>query len=115
MGEGGTHLHRLTAPAFVWALHPHRGQDGVHRLVLHVEATTALALLALPLVPGVLDEAVHAGQVPSLPLRKSIDWHINQETCTLLDQANGRGVCDFPKRQRAQRSPDAHVAVSCVE
>ena len=54
--------------AFVRALHPHRRKDGVHRGVPHVEATTALALLALPLVPGALDAAVRAGQVPSLAL-----------------------------------------------
>ena len=47
--------------AFVRALHPHRRKDGVHRRVPHVEATTALALLALPLVPGALDAAVRAG------------------------------------------------------
>ena len=46
---------------FVRALHPHRLKDGVHRHVPHVEATTALALLALPLVPGALDVAVRAG------------------------------------------------------
>ena len=40
---------------FVRALHPHRGEDGFHRHVAHVEATAALALLALPLVPGALD------------------------------------------------------------
>ena len=74
--------------AFVRALHPHRRKDGVHRSVLHVEATVALALLALPLVPGALDAAVRAGQVPSLALQKSIEQHINQETCTLLNQPN---------------------------
>ena len=58
--------------AFVRALHPHRRKDGVHRRVPHVEATTALALLALPLVPEALDVAVRAGQVPSLALQKSI-------------------------------------------
>ena len=78
--------------AFVRSLHPHRQKDGVHRRVPHVEATAALALLALPLVPGALDAAVHAGQVPSLALHKSIEHHINQETCTLLDQPNGLGV-----------------------
>ena len=77
---------------FVRALHPHRRKDGVHRRVLHVEATAALALMELPLVPGALDTAVRAGQVPSLALQKSIEQHINQETCTLLNQANGRGV-----------------------
>ena len=54
--------------AFVRALHPHRGEDGVHHRVPHVEATTVLALLALPLVLGALDAAVRAGQVPSLAL-----------------------------------------------
>ena len=78
--------------AFVRALHPHRRKDRVHRRVPHFEATTALALLALPLVPGVLDAAVRTSQVPSLALHKSIEQHINQETCTLLDQPNGRGV-----------------------
>ena len=77
---------------FMRALHPHRRKDGVHRRVPHVEATAALALLALPLVPGTLDAAVRAGQVPSLALQKSIEQHINQETCTLLNQPNGRGV-----------------------
>ena len=77
---------------FVRALHPHRRKDGVHRRVPHVEATAALALLALPLVPGALDAVVCAGQVPSLALHKSIEQHINQETCTLLDQPNRRGV-----------------------
>jgi hypothetical protein len=75
--------------AFVWALNPHRGEDGVHRRVPHVEATAMLALLALPLVPGMLAVAVRAGQVPSLALHKSIEHHINQENCTLLDQPNG--------------------------
>ena len=75
--------------AFVRALHPHRRKDGVHRRVPHVEATTVLALLALPLVPGALDAEVRAGQVPSLALQKSIEQHINQETCTLLNQPNG--------------------------
>ena len=78
--------------AFVRALHPHRRKDGVHRRVSHIEATAALALLALPLVPGALDAVVRAGQVPSLALQKSIEHHINQETCTLLNQPNGRGV-----------------------
>ena len=78
--------------AFVRALHPHRGEDGVHRRVPHVEATASIALLALPLVPGALAAAVRTGQVPSLALHKSIEQHINQETCTLLDQPNGRGV-----------------------
>ena len=78
--------------AFMRALHPHQRKDGVHRRVPHVEATAALALLALPLVPEVLDATVCAGQVPSLALQKSIEQHINQETCTLLDQPNGRGV-----------------------
>src|SRR4051812_30863403 len=59
--------------AFMRALHPHRGEDGVHRRVPHVEATTALALLALLLVPGALDAAVRASQVPSLALHKSIE------------------------------------------
>ena len=77
---------------FVRALRPHRRKDGVHRRVPHVEATAALALLALPLVLGALDAAVRAGQVPSLALQKSIEQHINQETCTLLNQPNGRGV-----------------------
>ena len=49
---------------FVRALHPHRGEDGVHRRVPHVEATAALALLALPLVLGALNAAVRASQVP---------------------------------------------------
>ena len=78
--------------AFVRALHPHRRKKDINRRVPHVEATTALALLALPLVPGALDAAVRTGQVPSLALQKSIEQHINQETCTLLDQPNGRGV-----------------------
>ena len=78
--------------SFMRALYPHRRKDGVHRHVPHVEATAALALLALPLVPWVLDAAVRAGQVPSLALQKSIEQHINQETCTLLNQPNGRGV-----------------------
>ena len=75
--------------AFVWALHPHRRKDRVHRRVPHVEATVALPLLALPLVPGALDMAVRVGQVPSLALQKSIEHHINQESCTLLNQPNG--------------------------
>ena len=54
--------------AFVRALHPHRRKDGVHCYIPHVEATTEFALLALPLVPGALDAAVRAGQVPSLAL-----------------------------------------------
>ena len=58
----------------------------------NIKATAALALLALPLVPGALDAAVRASQVPSLALHKSIEQHINQETCSLLDQPNGRGV-----------------------
>ena len=58
----------LEPTAFVRALHPHRRKDGVHDRVPHVEATAALALLALPLVPGALDAAVRAGQVPSLAL-----------------------------------------------
>ena len=33
---------------FMRAIHPHRGEDGVHRRVPHVEATTVLVLLALP-------------------------------------------------------------------
>ena len=74
---------------FVRALHPHQGEDDIHRHVPHVEATAALALLALPLVLGALDAAVRAGQVPSLALHKSIEQHINQEPCTLLDQPNG--------------------------
>ena len=78
--------------AFVRALHPHRGEDGVRRRVPHVEATAVLALLALPLVPGALDAAVRASQLLSLALHKSIEQHINQETCTLLDQPNGQGV-----------------------
>jgi len=77
---------------FVRALHPHRREDFVHRRVLHVEATIALGLLALPLVPGALDAAVRPGQEPSLALHKSIEQHINQETCTLLNQLNRRGV-----------------------
>ena len=36
---------------------------------MSVEATATLALLALPLVPGALDAAVRAGQVPSLAER----------------------------------------------
>ena len=47
--------------AFVRALHPHRGEGGVHRRVPHMEATTALALLALPLVLGALAAVVRAG------------------------------------------------------
>ena len=78
--------------AFVRAHHPQRRNDGFHRRAPHVEATATLALLALPLVPGPLDMAVRAGQVPSLALQKSIEQHINQETCTLLNQPNGRGV-----------------------
>ena len=58
--------------AFVRALHPHRGEDDIHRRVPHIEATAALTLMALPLVPGALDAVVHAGQVPSLALHKSI-------------------------------------------
>ena len=88
--------------AFVRELHPHRGEDGVHRRVPHVEATAALALLALPLVPGALDAAVRAGQVPSLALQKSIEQHINQENCTLLNQPNGRGVFE-PHTPEASR------------
>ena len=57
---------------FVRALHPQRRNDGVHRRVPHVEATAALALMALPLVPRALDAAVRTGQVPSLALQKSI-------------------------------------------
>lgn len=78
--------------AFMWSLHPQRRNDGIHRHVPHVEAIAALALLALPLVPRALDAAVHAGQLPSLAFQKSIEQHINQETCTLLNQPNGRGV-----------------------
>ena len=81
--------------AFVWALHPHRRNDGVHRRVPHVEATAALALLALTLVPGAHGAAARASQVPSLALHKSVEQHINQETCTLLDQPNGRGVFEL--------------------
>ena len=87
---------------FVRALHPHRRKDGVHRRVPHVEATAALALLALPLVPGALAAAVRAGQVPSLVLHKSIEQHINQETCTLVDQPNERGVFE-PRTLEASR------------
>ena len=54
--------------AFVRAHHPQRRNDGFYRRALHVEATAMLALLALPLVPGALDAAVRAGQVPSLAL-----------------------------------------------
>ena len=75
--------------AFVRALHPQRRNDGLHRRAPHVEATAVLALLALPLVPGALNAVVRAGQVPSLALQKSIEQHINQETCTLLNQPNG--------------------------
>ena len=78
--------------AFMQALHPDQGEDGFHHRVAHIEASTALTLLALPLVPGALDAVVRAGQVPSVALQKSIEQHINQETCTLLDQPNGRGV-----------------------
>ena len=46
---------------FMRALHPHRRKDGVHRRVPHVEATAALALLALLLVPEALAVAVNAG------------------------------------------------------
>ena len=74
------------------AFHPHLREDNVHYHVPHVEATAALALLALQLVPRALDMAVRAGHVPSFALHKSIEQHINQETCTLLDQPNGRGV-----------------------
>ena len=66
-------LETYQPTAFVQALHPHRGEDGVHRHVPHVEATAAFALLSLPLVPGVLDVAVRASQVPSLALHKSIE------------------------------------------
>ena len=62
------------------------------RRVLHVEATATLTVLALLLVPGALDVAVRAGQLPSLALQKSIEQDINQETCTLLNLPNGRGV-----------------------
>ena len=78
--------------SFMRALHPHRGEDNAHHSVPRVEATTALALLALSLVPGALDAADRAGLVPSIALQKSIEQHINQETCTLLDQPNEGGV-----------------------
>ena len=92
--------------AFMRALHPHRREDNVHIRVPHVEATAGLALLALPLVPVALVAAVRAGQVPSLAVHKSIEQHINQETRTLLNQPNGRGVFE-PHTLEASRGSGA--------
>ena len=52
--------------AFMRAHHPQRRNDDFHRRAPHVEASTALALLALLLVPGELDAAIRASQCPPL-------------------------------------------------
>lgn len=56
---------------FVRALHPHRVEDGIHHPVPHVEVAAALALRALPLVPGALAATVYTGHMPSVALHKS--------------------------------------------